>query len=80
MHGRPVVATEHALRGLPHDIVETIGYANRPDAFAEKTLALLRSPAERAEQTERSHRAARLLRAHGFDARLSAALEAVRMG
>jgi glycosyltransferase involved in cell wall biosynthesis len=79
LHERAVVATRHALRGLPEEVVETVGYANEPEAFADAVLRLLRSAGARDEAIQRSRRAVQLLRDQRFYDRLSAAMVAVRL-
>jgi glycosyltransferase involved in cell wall biosynthesis len=79
LYGRPVVATRHAMRGLPETIMDTIACANEPMAFAGKIANLLRSERLREQQTAQVRRAAQLLHAEGFYDRLSRAMDAVRL-
>jgi glycosyltransferase involved in cell wall biosynthesis len=79
LHERAVVATRHALRGLPEEIVDAVGYVNEPDAFANAVIELLRSATARDESIQRTRRAVQLLREQRFYERLSAAMVAVRL-
>ena len=79
LYGRPVVATRHALRGLPEEIVETVGYANDPEDFAQTVLALLDSAVLRREFADRARRGAALLQEQRFYERLVEAMNAVRL-
>lgn len=79
LYGRPVVATRHALRGLPDRIVDTVGYSNDPEEFAQTILALLDSPVLRREFADRAHRGATMLREERFYDRLVEAMNAVRL-
>jgi hypothetical protein len=79
LHERAVVATRHALRGLPEEIVDAVGYVNEPEAFANAVIELLRSATARDESVQRTRRAVQLLREQRFNDRLSAALLAVRL-
>jgi hypothetical protein len=79
LHEKPVVATRHALRGLPDEVIDAIGYANDPEEFAQTVVALLESDSLRREYTDRSRHGALLLRHQGFYERLTGALDAVRL-
>lgn len=79
LYERPIVATRHAMRGLPAKIGETVGYENDPEAFARQIVLLLRSPRMRELQAERVRQAAQLLRAEGYYDRLAKAMAAVRL-
>ncbi len=79
LHERPVLATRHALRGLPQAIVETVGYANQPEEFAQAIRMLIGSPHLLEQRLDRSRRAAQLLRDQGFYERLTEAMDAVRL-
>ncbi|MDR3662625.1 MAG: glycosyltransferase [Mycobacterium sp.] len=79
LYERPIVATRHAMRGLPDKIADTVGFENDPGAFARQIVGLLRSQRMREFQTERVRRAAQLLREEGFYDRLSKAMDAVRL-
>src|SRR5208282_649090 len=41
LYERPVVATRHALRGLPAELIDAVGYADEPNEFADSILQLL---------------------------------------
>jgi hypothetical protein len=79
LHERPVVATRHALRGLPAKLVDTVGHVDEPDEFAASILHLLRSAPARDEQVRRIRYAASLLRQEPFYERLAQAMAAVRL-
>lgn len=79
LYERPVVATRHAMRGLPETIADAVGFENDPGAFARQIVGLLRSQRARDHQAERVRRAARLLREEGFYDRLASAMAAVRL-
>jgi hypothetical protein len=79
LHERAVVATRHALRGLPEAVVDTLGYANQPEHFADRVVTLLRSASARDDAVERSRRAVGLLRDQRFYERLDDAMTAVRL-
>jgi len=79
LYERPVVATRHALRGLPAEVIDTVGHADEPDEFAESILQLLQSATAREQQVRRTRYAANLLRQEQFYERLTRALTAVRL-
>lgn len=79
LYERPVVATRHALRGLPAEIVETIGHHSEPEAFAHQLIAILASEELRRQQTARTKKAAQMLREMDFYTRLGQAMEHVRL-
>lgn len=79
LHERAVVATRHALRGLPEAVVDTVGYANEPEYFADRVVTLLRSASARDDAVERSRRAVGLLEDQHFYERLAHAMAAVRL-
>lgn len=79
LHERPVVATRHALRGLPSEIADIVGYENDPEAFARQIVELLRSQRAREHQAGRVRKAAQRLREERFYERLANAMEAVRL-
>jgi glycosyltransferase involved in cell wall biosynthesis len=79
LYERPVVATRHAMRGLPDTLAETVGFENDPSAFAREIVRLLRSERARQQQTDRVRRAAQILRDEGFYDRLAKAMDAVRL-
>jgi len=78
LHGRPVVATRHALRGLPEAIVRCIGSANEPQDFAAAVVRLVSAQAELDSAVADVVRAAGLIREQGYYGRLDAAMNAVR--
>ncbi len=79
LHGRPVLATRHALRGLPSSVVEAIGYEDDPFEFAKSLLEIVTNAAHYAEQTERSRRARELLVRHSFYDVLKCGVDSVRL-
>ena len=79
LHARAVVATGHALRGLPCQIADTIGFADDAAMFARSVIRLLLSAQAHRRQVERSRIAAQLLKDQKFYERLSASLDAVRL-
>ncbi|MEJ0015479.1 MAG: glycosyltransferase family 4 protein [Acetobacteraceae bacterium] len=79
LHERPVLATRHALRGLPQTIVEAVGYVGQQQEYAQAIRELIDQPALLEERQQRSHAGAQLLRDQGFYQRLAAALEEVRV-
>jgi FkbM family methyltransferase len=79
LHGRPMIATRHALRGLPDDIVQCIGYANDPRQFAAAVVKLVSSRVEIDNATARVAQAAALIRRQGYDDRLDVAMADVRI-
>jgi len=78
LHGRPVVATSQALRGLPDEVVQCIGHANAANEFATAVLNLVTSPSDRRIATARVAAAAAMIRQQGYYERLDAAMAAVR--
>jgi glycosyltransferase involved in cell wall biosynthesis len=79
LYERPVVATRHALRGLPSEIADIVGSENDPEAYARQILELLRSQRARDHQTARVRKAAQRLREERFYDRLASAMEMVRL-
>ncbi len=79
LHERPVVATQHALRGFPQAIVDTIEYTNQPKEYADAICHALASPQLMERRLERSRRAAQLLREQDFYERLAAVMDDVRV-
>ena len=79
LYERPVVATRHALRGLPSELVDAIGYVADSDEFADAILRMLRSTTVREQQARRIRLAAHLLHQEQFYARLAHAMAAVRI-
>jgi hypothetical protein len=78
LYERAVLATRHALRGLPDDVVRTIGCEDDPVQFARSLLAIVADPKRHEAQLERSQRAAALLRQHSFYDVLGRAVDSVR--
>lgn len=79
LYERPVLATQQALRGLPETIVETVGYTNQAQDFAETIRRLISSQSLLQQRLVRSRRAAQMLREQGFYERLTKAMDAVRL-
>ena len=79
LYERPVVATYHALRGLPRRIVDIIGYATDAEMFARQIVEITTSKATHTQQADRSRRGARALRDENFYQRLGQAMDAVRL-
>ncbi len=79
LYERPVVATRHALRGLPSEIVDAIGYVADADEFAGAIVRTLRSTAMREQQLRRVRTAAQLLHQEQFYRRLARAMASVHM-
>lgn len=75
----PVIATRHALRGLSTEIVETVGSHDEPGDFARQIIDTLASDKLHAQRTDRSRKAAHILRDAGFYERLGAAMQSVRL-
>lgn len=75
----PVIATRHALRGLPDEIVRTVGFHQGAEAFARQIATVLKSDNAHARYTDRSVRAAQMLRDSRFYDRLGAAMRHVRL-
>lgn len=79
LYERPVVATLHALRGLPPRVVDAIGYVSDAAMFARQVVSVVTSKPAHALQTERSRRGANALRDENFYQRLDRAMDAVRL-
>jgi glycosyltransferase involved in cell wall biosynthesis len=79
LHERPVLATQRALRGLPESVVETIGYTNDAQEFADTIRALIASPQLLHQRLAKTRHAAQWLRDQHFYERLSRAMDAVRL-
>ena len=79
LYERPVVATFHALRGLPARVVDAIGYVDDAAMFASQVSLIVTSKPAHALQTERSRRGARALREENFYQRLDQAMNTVRL-
>ncbi len=79
LYERPVVATRHALRGLPDELVDAIGYVADADEFAGTVVRMLRSTVAQEQQVRRVRIAAQLLHQEQFYRRLARALESVRI-
>ena len=76
----PRLATRHALRGLPDDVVRTIGHQDDPDEYAKSLLAIVADQARHRARLNRSRQAAALLREYSFYRTLGKAVDAVRLG
>jgi len=79
LYEKPVVATSHALRGLPNEVAAAVGYENDPGAFAAAIVRLLGSQESRDRSRECTRLGARLLREQRFYERLKQAMDAVRL-
>ena len=79
LYARPVLATRHALRGLPDDIVQMIHFEDDPVVYAETLLTITSTVEHHRMQTMRSHRAAAALRDYAFYERLGSAVDSVRL-
>jgi hypothetical protein len=80
MHERPVLATRHALRGLPDDVVRTIGHEDDPVEYARSLLAIVSDQTRHRARLDRSRQAGALLKDHSFYGTLGKAVDAVRLG
>ncbi len=80
LHERPVLATRHALRGLPDDVARSLGHEDDPIRYAASLLQIVTDSARHQEQLERSRMSASLLRAYSFGQTLADALDAVGLG
>lgn len=80
MHERPVLATRHALRGLPDDVVRTIGHEDDPVEYAKSLLEIVSDQTRHRARLDRSRQAAALLKEHSFYGTLGRAVDAVRLG
>jgi hypothetical protein len=80
MHERPVLATRHALRGLPDDVVRTIGHEDDPVEYAKSLLEIVLDKTRHRARLDRSRQAAALLKEHSFYGTLGRAVDAVRLG
>jgi polysaccharide biosynthesis protein PslH len=78
LHERAVLATRHALRGLPDKVVEAVGFEDDPVEYARLMLTIVRDPVRHRSQFERSRRAAELLRQYPFYEVLGKAVDSVR--
>ena len=76
---KPVLATRHALRGLPDNVVRCIGFEDDPALYARALLALVSDPVAHRAAAERSRQAAALLRQYPFYQILGEAMDAVRL-
>jgi hypothetical protein len=79
LHERPVLATRHALRGLPDDAVRTIGHEDDPTRYAKSLLAVISDKERHQAQVDRARQAAALLRGYSFYRTLGTAVDAVRL-
>ena len=79
LYARPVLATRHALRGLPDDVAQIIHYEDDPTVYAETLLTIVSSLEHHRTQTMRSHRAATALQKYSFYEKLGAAVDSVRL-
>jgi Glycosyl transferases group 1 len=79
LHERAVLATRHALRGLPDSVVEAIGFENDPVEFAKLALTIIKEPERHSKQLGRSRHAAELLHQYPFYETLGKALDSVRL-
>ena len=78
LYERAVLATRHALRGLPDDVVTTIGSEDDPLRFAKSLLSIIAGPKQHRSTLKRSQRAAALLRQHSFYEVLGRGVDSVR--
>jgi len=79
LYERAVLATRRALRGLPDNVVEAIGFEDDPVEYAKSLMSIVSNPARHHLQLERSRRAAALLRQYPFYEILGKAVDAVRL-
>jgi Glycosyl transferases group 1 len=79
LHERPVLATRHALRGLPDDVVRTIGHEDNPEQYARSLLAIVADPERHQARLDGVRQAAELLRGYAFYRTLGKAVDAVRL-
>jgi len=79
LYERPVVATRYALRGLPSEIVDAVGYVADSDEFAGAIVRMLQSSAAREQQVRRVRIAAKLLHNEQFYRRLARSMAKVRI-
>lgn len=79
LHERPIVGTRHAFRGLPPEIVSTIGSFNTPAELARAIISSIASEENYAEAARKTRLGAQILRDQNYFERLAAALDAVRL-
>ena len=79
LHERPVLATRHALRGLPDEVVRAVGHEDDPVAYARSLLAAVMDKTTHQARLDRSRQAASLLKKHSFYQTLGKAVDAVRL-
>jgi hypothetical protein len=79
LYERPVIATRHALRGLPREVTEVIGSEDDPGLFAAAILSSLRDAGQYETMAAGSRRAAEILKGFRFYDVLGDALDAVRI-
>lgn len=79
LYERPVVATRHALRGLPPEVVDAIGYVADADEFTACVVQMLRSAPAREQQAHRVRIAGQMLHQEQFYRRLARAMAKVRI-
>jgi hypothetical protein len=80
LHERPVLATRHALRGLPDEVAQAVGHEDDPIEYAKSLLAIVFDHTKYREGWLRSRKAAILLKEHSFYATLGKAVDSVRLG
>ncbi len=80
LYERAVLATRHALRGLPDDVVAAIGCEDDPLKFAKSLLSIIAGPKPHRAALQRSQRAAALLREPSFYEVLGRGVDSVRFG
>ena len=78
LYERAVLATRHALRGLPDDVIATIGCEDDPLQFAKSLLSITAGPKHHRATLKRSQRAAALLRQRSFYEVLGRGVDSVR--
>ena len=79
LYERPVVGTKHAYRGLPDAICDTTGYYNDPVELAQALIKSVLNPAAYNIVTDKTRKAAKLLRGQDYFCRLDRVLEEIRM-
>jgi len=79
LHERPVLATRHALRGLPDEVAQVVGHEDDPIEYAKSLLATVFDHTKYRTGWLRSRKAAMLLKDQSFYATLGKAVDAVRL-
>lgn len=79
LNEKPLIATSHAMRGLPQDMRELVPTFNTPEEFAIEINRLTSSKDAMSKRQREVTAAGQLLRKEPFISRLAAALDAVRL-